>query len=162
MVSALPRRTNEHGRQRMLRSSIGGLKSAEMFQKVKLLLAQDQRQTCKELSGRADISAVRKHRILLRDLDKQKKFSKWVPKLLIEEQRNDPFGVSRNRGVSSFFERIVARDETWVYFWNPETNSQSVEWRSPGYLRPQKAIRKQTSLKIIDIMLFDVHEVLLN
>lgn len=141
--------------------------SPDVVQQVEMLLAEDRRQTCKDLAERADISAGSIHTILHRDLDKQKKFSKWVPKLLTEEQRNVRATISRshlrrNRTDSSFLERIVAGDETWVYSWDPETKAQSAEWRSPGSPRPQKAIRKQTSLKVMHIMFFDVHGVLLN
>ena len=121
---------------------------------------------CKELAERADISAGSIHTILHRDLDKQKKFSRWVPRLLTEEQRNVRATISRshlrrNRRDSGFFERIVAGDETWVYSWDPETKAQSAEWRSSSSPRPQKAIRKQTFLKVMHIMFFDVHGVLL-
>ena len=136
--------------------------SPGMVQQVELLLAEDRRQTCKELAERADISTGSIHTILHRDLDKQKKFSKWVPRLLTEEQRNVRATISRshlrrNRRDPRLLERIVAGDEAWVYSWDPEIKAQSAEWRSPGSPRPQKAIRKQTSLKVMHIMFFDVH-----
>ena len=111
--------------------------SPEIVEQVKMLLAENRRQTCKELAERADILAGSIHTILHRDLDKQKKFSKWVPRLLTKEQRNDRATISishlrRNREDPSFLVQIVAGDETWIYSWDPETMPQSADWRSPG------------------------------
>lgn len=141
--------------------------SPEKVQEVERLLAEDRRQTCKDLAEKSGISVGSIHTILHRDLDKQKKFSKWVPRLLTADQRNVRATMSRShlrrsRRDPNFLERIVAGDETWVYSWDPETKMQSAEWRSPGSPRPQKAIRKQTSLKVMHIMFFDVHGVILN
>ena len=139
----------------------------DMVQHVAAVLAEDRRQTCQELAERCDISVGSIHTILHRDLEKQKKFSKWVPKLLTVEQRNARLTISRShlrrsRRDRTFLERIVAGDETWVYSWDPETKQQSAEWRSPDSPRPQKAIRKQNSLKVMHIMFFDIQGVLLN
>ena len=47
--------------------------SSEIVEQVKVLLAEDRRQTCKELAERADDSAGSIYTILHRDLDKQKR-----------------------------------------------------------------------------------------
>ena len=37
-----------------------------------------------------------------------------------------------------FFERFITGDETWVYYYDPETKQQSMEWRHPGSPTPKK------------------------
>ena len=59
--------------------------NSEIVEQIEMLLAEDRRQTCKELAERADVSAGSIHTILHCDLDKQKKFSKEVSRLLTEE-----------------------------------------------------------------------------
>ena len=37
-----------------------------------------------------------------------------------------------------FQRRIITGDETWLYHYDPESKSQSMEWRQPGEAPPRK------------------------
>ncbi|GFR59567.1 histone-lysine N-methyltransferase SETMAR [Elysia marginata] len=83
-------------------------------------------------------------RVLSNKLNKKKKFSKWVPHLLTDEQKESRVNFSKNflrrfqTGQNEFLGRIITLDETWVYSWDPETKRQSAEWRDFDEPRPEK------------------------
>ena len=135
---------------------------------VRRLLEEDRRQTCEELAELAGVSVGSVHMILTKHLNKQKKFSKWVPHLLTDGQKQQRLLAATQhlrryrREGDNFLNRIVAGDETWVYSWDPELKSQSAEGRSDDSPRPQKARRKQGSLKVMHIMFFDMKGILVN
>lgn len=113
----------------------------EMVQRVELLLVRDCRQTWRSWQ-RGLTSPGSIHTILLRDLDKQKKSANgsltdvWLKKSVISERQSPDHTYRRNSGL----------------FLDLETKAQSVEWHSRGYPRTQKAIRKQSPLKVMQIM----------
>jgi len=44
------------------------------------------------------------------------------------------------RDPNYFLSRLVTRDETWLYHYDPETKQQSMEWRYSGSPRPPQKI----------------------
>ena len=140
----------------------------DKVEEVRQLLSRDRRQTCEELAEDAGVSIGSVHIILTKHLHKQKKFSKWVPHLLTDDQKHQRIMAAtrhlrrHRREGDSFLERIVAGDETWIYSWDPELKSQSAEWRSPDSPRPQKVQCKQGAVKVMHIMFFDVKGILVN
>ena len=34
--------------------------------------------------------------------------------------------------------RVVTQDETWVHHFDPEAKNQSIQWKHPGSLFPEK------------------------
>jgi histone-lysine N-methyltransferase SETMAR len=132
------------------------------------ILKEDRRQTCAEIAERAGVSVGTAHTILTQKLHKKKLWAKWVPHLLSDEQRAARVRLSaahlrrHRREGDSFLSRIVAGDETWVYSWDPELKRQSAEWRSEDSPRPQKARRKQGSMKVMHIIFFDMNGILLS
>ena len=134
---------------------------------VEQSLADDRRKSCEEIADELPISSSSVHRILTEKLDKKKMFSKWVPHLLTPEQKEARVKFSRQflrrfrREHNRFIDRIVTGDETWVYSWDPELKRQSAEWRDRDEPRPEKARRKQGSLKVMHIFFFDTSGVIL-
>ena len=106
-------------------------------------------------------------RVLTNKLNKKKKFSKWVPHLLTDEQKDSRVNFSRNflrrfqAEQNDFLGRIITGDETWVYSWDPETKRQSAEWRDFDEPRPEKVRRKQGALKVMHMIFFDMNGVIL-
>ena len=106
-------------------------------------------------------------RVLTNKLNKKKKFSKWVPHLLTDEQKESRVNFSRNflrrfqTEQNDFLGRIITGDETWVYSWDPETKRQSAEWRDFDEPRPEKVRRKQGALKVMHMIFFDMNGVIL-
>ncbi|GFR71392.1 mariner Mos1 transposase [Elysia marginata] len=106
-------------------------------------------------------------RVLTNKLNKKKKFSKWVPHLLTDEQKESRANFSRKflrrfqTEQNDFLGRIITVDETWVYSWDPETKRQSAEWRDFDEPRPEKVRHKQGALKVTHMIFFDMNGVIL-
>ncbi|GFS06037.1 histone-lysine N-methyltransferase SETMAR [Elysia marginata] len=94
--------------------------------KVLVLLSDDKRKTCEEISTETSMSRTSVFRVLTNKLNKKKKFSKWVPHLLTDEQKVSRVNFSRNflrrfqTEQNDFLGRIITGDETWVYSWDPD------------------------------------------
>ncbi|GFS07610.1 parathyroid hormone/parathyroid hormone-related peptide receptor [Elysia marginata] len=55
--------------------------------KILVLLSDDRRKTCEEISTETSMSRTSVFRVLTNKLNNNKKFSKWVPHLLTDEQK---------------------------------------------------------------------------
>ena len=51
---------------------------------------------------------------------------------------------------------VITGDETWVFEYNPETKTQSFEWKSYGSPRPVKARKSKLKVKVILIVFLDI------
>ena len=56
---------------------------------------------------------------------------------------------------------IVTIYETWVRAYEPELKRQSAEWRHEGSLRRQKFRQNSSPVKLMVILAYDVHGVIL-
>ena len=134
---------------------------------VLVSLSDDRRKTCEEISTETSMSRTSVFRVLTNKLNKKKKFSKWVPHLLTDEQKESRVNFSRNflrrfqTEQNDFLGRIITGDETWVYSWDPETKRQSAEWRDFDEPRPEKVRRKQGALKVMHMIFFGMNGVIL-
>ena len=76
--------------------------------------------------------------------------AKWLPKCLNLDQKRQRCQSSEQileffrRDPHDFLSRLVTRDETWLYHYDPETKQQPLEWRHSGSARP-KIFRVQKS-----------------
>jgi hypothetical protein len=50
---------------------------------------------------------------------------------------------------------VITGDETWVYAYDPETKTQSSQWKSPRSPRPKKARQVRNNIKSMFICFFD-------
>ena len=81
-------------------------------------------------------------------MDTRKLSAKWVPKDL-KTRIKTVNGASRLSNIWNFFgtihmvscrTRLVTLDETWLYYYDPETKRHSMEWRDSGSPRPTPKI----------------------
>jgi len=85
-----------------------------------------------------DISCERVGFNIPEDLDKRKLSAKWVPKCLNADQKrqrcqsSDQLLEFFRRDPNDFLSRLVIMDDTWLYYYDPETKQQSMEWRHSG------------------------------
>ncbi|KAK3729235.1 hypothetical protein RRG08_008563 [Elysia crispata] len=90
-----------------------------------------------------------------------------TPDHVRDEQKESRVNFSRNflrrfqTEQNDFLGRIITGDETWVYFWDPETKRQSAEWRDFDEPRSEKVRRKQGALKVMHMIFFDMNGVIL-
>ena len=136
-------------------------------ERVQSQLMKDRRQSCEQIAHETGLSNASVHKILTDKLGKKKVFAKWVPHLLTDHQRATRLQLSRQhlrrfrKEGENFLSRIITCDETWVFSWDPELKRQSAEWLDEEAPRPEKAKRKQGGLKVMHIIFFDIHGVIL-
>ena len=71
--------------------------------------------------------------------------ARWVPRILKDENRMNQVKASqaflrkwRSEG-EQFLDRIITTDETWLYYYDPETKQQSSQWVMKGQGPPESA-----------------------
>jgi histone-lysine N-methyltransferase SETMAR len=91
--------------------------------------------------------------------------AKWVPHLLnplqCEERlvKSEALLQRKTDKGPRFLSSIVTGDETWLYFYEPQTKQQSSSWRSPSESRPTKVRQDRFAGKIMALIFFDAQGV---
>ena len=67
----------------------------------------------------------------------QKEFHAEVAMDLLETSNSDPH----------FLKQVITGDDLWVYGCDPETKTQSSQWKSPEFSHPKKARQSQSNVK---------------
>jgi hypothetical protein len=84
------------------------------------------------------ISRERVGSIIHEDLDTRNPSAKWVPKCLKADKKLQSFQTSEQIlefyrfDPNDFLSRLLTKDETWLYHYDPETKKQSMDWRHSG------------------------------
>ena len=86
--------------------------------------------------------------------------SKFVPSLLSVDQKQQRLDISLDLKENaandpSFLSNVITGDETWVYAYDPETRTQSSQWKSLGSSRPKKARQVRSNMKSMLICFFE-------
>ena len=89
--------------------------------------------------------------------------AKWIPRELTEKQMNRRLQcatafLARFRTIDKM-NSIVTGDETWIYYYDPETKRQSSQWTTKG-CRSTKFLRNWSTNKLMAIIFFDIHGIL--
>ena len=111
---------------------------------VKSLIEEDRRLTVSDISTKEGVSYGSVHSILRNQLKMSKVHARWVPRLLknAEKERRvqDSLSFLRQyeRHGDAFLDRIITTDETWLWFYDPETKQQSSVWKRNSSPPPQK------------------------
>ena len=83
-------------------------------------MEDDRRITINEIVGEVGISTGSVHTILTEDLAMRRVSAKFVPKLLVEQQKQLRLKIAQDlldcaNSDSDFMKTIITGDETWVY-----------------------------------------------
>ena len=101
--------------------------SPEMSEAVEQMIANDHRLSAKHLAATIGISKSSVLRILHEVLSMSKVCARWVPRLLTPEMKQRRVASCQELLARSFHDgldflkRIITGDETWLYFYDPET-----------------------------------------
>ena len=87
------------------------------------------------------ISKTMCHDILTENLGMHRIAAKFVPRLLMNDQKQNRVDMSqelvdRANDDDNFLKNIIKRGETWVHGYNVETKLQSSQWVSKTSPRP--------------------------
>ena len=104
--------------------------------------------------------------ILHEHLGMRKLCSKWVPRMLTPDQKQQRIDDSEaclalfNRDKNDFLRRCVTMDETWINHFTPESNRQSAEWTAAGESRPKRPKTQTAAGKVMASVFWDSHGIL--
>lgn len=128
---------------------------------IEAIIREDPRQTVRRIGEAVGISKSNAHRIMTEDLGMSRVCCRWVPRLLTIQMKdnrvaccNENLNRRFHEGLD-FLNRIITGDETWLYFYDPETKSQSSIWKLPDTPTPLKPRRERSAGKIMAIIFFD-------
>ena len=99
-------------------------RNEEMIQKIRTAIRGNRRLTIMELSNEFQISFGSVQTILTTDLDMRRVATKFVPKVLSGEQKENRKQIATDLLECSesddfFLKSIITGDETWVYGYDP-------------------------------------------
>jgi len=102
----------------------------EMIERVHQIIREDRRLAIDDVSMLVGISHGTYHKILTEDLKMRRVTSKFMPRLLSVEQKQQRLDVcldlKRNAANDpSLLSNVITGDETWVYAYDPETKTKS-------------------------------------
>jgi len=105
----------------------------EIIDQIHELILEDRRNSAKSIAEQLGISRERFGSIIHEDFDMWKLSAEWAPKCLNADQKLQRCQPSEQRleffrrDPNNFLSRLVTRDETWLYHYDPETKQQSME-----------------------------------
>jgi len=128
---------------------------------IRRLVHEDRRRTIKDIATIVNVPYRTVQTILTCDLNMHRVAAKFVLRLLTPEQKEHRVAICqelRQRAVDdpSFMSRFITGDESWVYRYDPETEQQSSQWKSPGSPRPKKVRQSRSATKSMLIVFFDI------
>ena len=112
------------------------------------------------ISAQFDVSVGTVHTIIRAELEMRKIWTKFVPRVLREDQKERRWHDSREmveliNSDPAVLDALVTCDESWIYCYDPETKRQSSQWKHAGCPRPKKARQSKSTHKLLMIPFFD-------
>jgi len=131
-----------------------------VINQVRTLVMQDRRITVRELAGEVGVSIGSVHTIVTADLGSRRVSAKLVPKLLTMEQKQLRLEIAQDmldcvESDSNFLYTVITGDESWVNGYDPETKSQSSQWKHSSSPRPKKARQVRSKVKVLLTVFLD-------
>ncbi|XP_064100988.1 protein GVQW3-like [Macrobrachium nipponense] len=129
-------------------------RNEEFIENVRRIVEDDRRITINEITEEVGISTGSVHTILTEDLAMRRVSAKFVPKLLVEQQKQLRLEIAEDlldcaNSDSDFMKSIITGDETWVYGYDPETKFQLSQWKHQTSPRPKKARQVRSNVKVM-------------
>ena len=131
-------------------------------------LREDARLTVRDIGVQFDIGTATAHKLMTENLNMKLICARWVPRLLTENDCQRRVSASQaflkrwKAGGDNFLNRIITTDETWLYYYDPETKQRSSVWAVKGLAPPKKAHVCKSVGKHMCIMFMDRMGILLS
>ena len=138
-------------------------KKITKFHKIVL---DDRKLKLREIVDTLKISECSVFTILHEFLGMRKFFSKWVPRLLTLEQKQQRFEDPEcclelfKRGKKNFLRQCVTMNETWIHHYMSETKRSSAEWRAAGESCLKRPKTQQSAGKVMASVFWNAHGIL--
>ena len=108
------------------------------------------------ISAQFDVSVGPVHTIICEELKMQKICTKFVPRVLIEDQKERRHDIREMveliNSDPAVLDTLVIGDESWIYCYDPETKRQSSQWKYAGSSRPKTARESKFTHKLMMIL----------
>ncbi|XP_018349932.1 PREDICTED: histone-lysine N-methyltransferase SETMAR-like [Trachymyrmex septentrionalis] len=138
----------------------------EKIKQVHKLVLSDRKLKLDDIADIVKISKGSVFTILHDHLSMRKLCSKWVPRLLTVDQKQQRVDDSESclamfqKDRKDFLRRYVTMDETWIHHFTPESNRQSAEWTAAGESRPKRPKTQTSAGKVMASVFWDAHGIL--
>jgi len=115
----------------------------ENVEKIREQINEDHRYTIDEISEATGVSWSSCQQILTVDLNVRRVATKFVPRLLTQDQKNTRLTLSKElknqiESDPNFLSKVIMGDESWCYGYDPETKQASSQQKTPTSSRPKK------------------------
>ncbi|XP_077496550.1 histone-lysine N-methyltransferase SETMAR-like [Amblyomma americanum] len=132
----------------------------QVIAEVNAVVTRDRRVTIREIVDQVGIGTFSARSIITKDLAMKRVAAKFVPKLLTMEQKQLRVKVSQamldfTNSDPDFMNTIITGDESWVFGYDPETKSQSSQWKHSTSPRPKKTRQVRSNVKVMLSAFFD-------
>ena len=117
-----------------------GVRILELIGQIKNSMDKYRRVSIETIRAQFDASLGSVHTIIREEVKMQKICSKFVPRVLREDQKERRYHDSREtveliNSDPAVLDALVTCDESWIYCCDPETKTQNSQWKhacSPG------------------------------
>ena len=128
------------------------VRTPELIGQIKNFMGKDCRVSIETISAQFDVSVGTVHTIIHEELKMRKICTKFVPRVLREDQKERHCHDSREmveliNSDPAVLDALVTCDESWIYCYDPETKKQSSQRKHAGSPRPKKARQSKSTHK---------------
>ena len=140
--------------------------TAENVDKVHQLVLENRKISIECIVQETGLSTGTVHTILHEHLSMSKVCARWVPKMLTPDIKATRVNTSSvllsryNVNPENFLSRVVTGDETWVYYYDPPSKFESMEWKHAGSPRTKKFKVSRTTKKVMATVFWDTDGVI--
>ena len=140
--------------------------TAENVDKVHQLVLENRKISIECIVQETGLSTGTVHTILHEHLSMSKVCARWVPKMLTPDMKATRVNTSSvllsryNVNPENFLPRVVTGDETWVYYYDPPSKFESMEWKHAGSPRTKKFKVSRTTKKVMATVFWDTDGVI--
>ena len=136
----------ERGRQSLKDEGRSGRPSTgvnpDVISAVENLIMEDRRSKVAQIAALIGVSVGSVETIIHEHLRMSKVAARWVPRNLSSNNRHERVQCSKQllelytADKDKFLSRVITGDETWIHHYDPESKSESMQWKTPGHRHP--------------------------
>ena len=109
----------------------------KLIGQIKNFMDKDRRVSIETISAQFDVSVGTVHTIIHKELKMRKICTKFVPWVLREDQKERHCHYSRemvelSNSDPTVLDALVSYDESWIYYYDPETKRQGSQGKHAG------------------------------
>ena len=136
------------------------IRTPELIGQIKTFMDKDRRVSIETISAQFDVSVGTVHTIIREELKMWKICSKFVPRVLRDDQKERRCHDSREiveviNSDPAVLDALVSCNESWIYCYVPKTKRQSSQWKHAGSPTTKKARQSKSTHKRLMISLMD-------